>query len=328
MLSNVLQKKIQDLTFSCVSFLEIVWLFPLSDMKTMILSATTFGIVSVLAGPPLTTTNSQGSLAVLARLPQTFSWVWLNVLVFSISNQRSPESVLEDSINKPWRPIPAGKINTAQAGRLLFAATVVVLALVVSYLGAIEETVICFVGTWIYNDLGGANDHFVVRNFLNGVAYMVYGSGAMRVAGGSSDVIVNMQTYRWLWIIGGIVLTTMQVQDLKDQLGDRERNRHTAPLVLGDVPSRWSIAFGVLIWTIICSMYWNLDLFEFMLPFAFGVVVAVRVMALRTPIEDRTTFQYWGFWLIALFFLPLLKSCDASGILSNPYNGLVTVGLR
>ena len=294
----------------------------------MILPVTIFGIVSVLAGPPLTTSNSHGSLAVLARLPQTFSWVWLNVLVFSISNQRSPESVLEDSINKPWRPIPAGKISTAQAGRLLLAAMVVVLALVTFYLGAIEETIICFIGTWIYNDLGGANDHFVVRNFLNGLAYIVYCSGAMRVACGSSDVIANTPTYRWLCIIGGIVLTTMQVQDLKDQPGDRDRNRHTAPLIIGDVPSRWSIAIGVLIWTMVCSWYWNLNLPEFMLPFSVGVLVAIRVLMLRASTPDRTTFQTWCFWLVILFFLPLLKSCNTSVILSNSFSGLLILGRR
>jgi hypothetical protein len=290
---------------------------------------TMFGIVSVLAGPPLTTTsNSQGSLAVLARFTQTFSWVWINVLAFSISNQRSPDSILEDSINKPWRPIPAGKITAAQAGRLHLAAMAVGLSLIVLYLGAIEETVICFVGTWIYNDLGGANDHFVVRNFLNGIAYIVYCSGAMRVACGSSQVLANTPTYRWLIIIGFIVFTTMQVQDLKDQLGDRERNRHTAPLVIGDIPSRWSIAIGVSIWTIICSMYWNLNLSEFMLPFSFGILVAVRVLVFRTSIEDRTTYLTWCFWLISLFFLPLIKSFNTSEVLSSFFSGLVNLGLR
>ena len=295
----------------------------------MIMPVTVFGIVSVLAGPPLTTTSkSQGFLAVLARLPQTFSWVWINVLVFSISNQRSPESILEDCINKPWRPIPAGKINAAQAGQLHLATMIVGLALIFRYLGAVEETVICFVGTWIYNDLGGANEHFMVRNFLNGIAYIVYCSGAMRVTCGNSHAMANTPAYRWLCMIGCIVLTTMQVQDLKDQLGDRERNRHTAPLVIGDIPSRWSIAIGVLIWTIICSVYWNLNLFEFMLPFLVGLLVAVRVLAFRTSIEDRTTYLTWCFWLISLFFLPLIKSFNTSEVLSSFFSGLVNLGLR
>ena len=288
----------------------------------MILPVTTFGILSALAELPLGTTYNQDCMTVLARIPPTLLWVWLNVLVFSISNQRSPESVLEDSINKPWRPIPAGKIDMIQARRLLLGAVVVVPALVVQYLGAIHETVLCIVGTWMYNDLGGADDHFIIRNLLNSVAYVLYCSGAMRVACGDSLVTSNGQTYHWLCIIGGIIFTTSQVQDLKDQLGDHERNRHTAPLALGNFTSRWIIAFGVLIWSIVCSMYWNLNLLESLIPLSFGVLVAIRVLALRTPTEDRTTYQAWSFWLVILFSLPLLKARNIWKILSEKRSGL------
>ena len=309
-----------------LSSLEILWLFPLSDMRTMILPVTTFGIVSALAGPPMTTTYSQTYMSVLTRIPHILSWVWLNVLVFSISNQRSPESVLEDSINKPWRPIPAGKIGMVQARRLLLGTVVVVLTLVVQYLGAIEETVLCFVATWMYNDLGVADDHFIIRNLLNGVAYILYGSGAMRVACGGSSVTTNAQTYHWLCIIGGIVFTTMQVQDLKDQLGDYGRNRHTAPLVLGESTSRWTIAFGVSIWSIVCSSYWNLTLLECLIPLSFGVLVAVRVLTLRTPVEGRATYRAWSVWLVALFFLPFMKTRNAWKVLATTLSKFLVVG--
>ena len=54
------------------------------------------------------------------------------------------------------------------------------------------------------------------------------------------DASLSATGYNWLGILGGVVVTTMQVQDLKDQAGDRARGRKTWPLVVGDsVSRRW-----------------------------------------------------------------------------------------
>ena len=90
----------------------------------------------------------------------------------------------------------------------------------------------------MYNDLGCAEEHFASRNLVIAAAYTLYGNGALRIACGYKGATVIWRAYAWEAIIAGVIFTTMQVQDLKDQEGDRTRDRRTAPLVLGDSWSR------------------------------------------------------------------------------------------
>ena len=187
-----------------------------------------FGIAAALSGPRLTNNASPDFLEVLGRLPSVVLWNWLNLLIFDLANQRHPESVLEDTVNKPWRPLPSGRISIAQTRRLLLFALPVVLG-INDYLGAWEETVLLFTLTWMYNDLGGGDDGFAVRNLVIAAAFSQYNKGALRVAA-RMGFSVPPTAWWWLCITSGVIGTTMQIQDLKDQDGDRARNRHTAPL--------------------------------------------------------------------------------------------------
>jgi len=282
----------------------------------MIIPVTFFGISCALAvGENTTTKEHLTSATVAKRIPETFLWVSMNVFVFSISNQRSEKSVLEDSINKPWRPIPSGRIDRIQVRRLLLAMVPAIYAIAYFYLGAPKETLLCLLLTWMYNDLGGADEHFVIRNLINGIAYFVYCSGAFRVACGHEQEKDIVQIYSWVAYIAGIIFTTMQVQDLKDQAGDRASNRHTAPLILGDSTARWTIAVGVMIWSFVCPLYWKSNTIGFVAPITIGLWVTLRVLSFRNPRADRITYQAWSVWLMALFTLPLIKHHDAGKVL-------------
>ena len=62
-------------------------------------------------------------------------------------------------------------------------------------------------------------------------------------------VFVTKVGWQWLVIISCVISTTMHVQDLKDEAGDRARARRSAPIVLGDAVARWTIAIPVLFWS-------------------------------------------------------------------------------
>jgi 4-hydroxybenzoate polyprenyltransferase len=98
----------------------------------------------------------------------------------------------------------------------------------------------------------------------------------------------------------------MQVQDLKDQAGDRHRRRKTIPLVLGDGASRWIIASCMPIWSLVCSYYWELRPWSYALPVMMGFVVAFRAIQKREPREDARTWRYWCLWTAFLYFLPVM----------------------
>ena len=233
-------------------------------------------------------------------------WNWLNVLIFDLANQRLPASVIEDAVNKPWRPIPSGRLTEDQARRSLLIVLPLIF-LVTLRLGGMEETVAMMVLTWIYNDLGGADENYVARNFINAFGFMSYSSGATIVACGYGTYSLNSKAYQWLAMIGGIVFTTLQMQDMADQEGDRARDRGTLPLVLGDGFARWTIAIPVFLWTLICPAFWELSPYAYVAPALFGGTVVTRILLLRSVASDKTTWKLWNFWITSLYLLPLIK---------------------
>ena len=229
--------------------------------------------------------------------------MWLNMVIFTIANQRLPNSVVEDAVNKPWRPMPAGRMDIPQARRLLLAAIPIVL-IISRFLGGFEPMVAAMVLTWMYNDLGGADESYIVRNLLNSLGLVCYSAGSMMVASGN-DYTLNPMAYTWLAIEGAIVFTTLQVQDLRDQEGDRARGRGTAPLMLGDCFTRWSVAIPVMAWSLTCPAFWSLGVYGFVMPVICGGIVAIRVLLVRNPKGDELTWKLWSLWMSSLYFLPL-----------------------
>ena len=280
-------------------------LFTLSDFKTFVIPESAFGIFGALSGPVMTTNRKADLLTISSRVPLVLLWTWLNIVLFTVSNQRLPDAVKEDAINKPWRPLPAGRITGSQAMHvLLFGIPVVFLASF--YLGGVEETVLLTCLNWMYNELGGGEDS-LGRNLILAATYACYCSGSVKVASGH-EYTMHRAAYQWIAIIAGVIFTTMQVQDLKDQEGDQARGRKTIPLVLGDRPARWTIAVPVLIWSIACPTFWSLQAFAFATTIGLGLAVACRVILMQGVAADRFTWKLWCLWLTFLYLLPVLKN--------------------
>ncbi|KAJ8081835.1 hypothetical protein PM082_007681 [Marasmius tenuissimus] len=82
---------------SFMNVARIGYTFTMSDIKTIVLPVTYYGLLSAPRTP---------GVHVITRL---LTWVWLYLLQFCAANQMySPE---EDSVNKPYRPIPAGLMS-------------------------------------------------------------------------------------------------------------------------------------------------------------------------------------------------------------------------
>ena len=190
-----------------------IWLVTRNDLKSIVFPETAFGICSALSGPMITSNNSPDADSILKRIPLVLLWTWINVLIFDLANQRLPNSIIEDSINKAWRPIPSGRLSPCEARRLLLAVLPVAI-LVTFYTGGMEETIVMNTLEYMYNDLGGADENFVVRNLINAAGFICYSAGATRVACGHGQHSLNQKAYRWLAIIGGIIFSTLQMQDM------------------------------------------------------------------------------------------------------------------
>ncbi len=294
--------------------LHTIWLFTVSEHYTIVCPWAAFGIFSALSGPTLTTNSAPDFFAIVARLPQTVLWMWLNILAFTVANQRLPSSVAEDSVNKPWRPLPSGRLTLVQARRLLLAV-IPILLLFTRVFGGTEVTMLSLLLTWMYNDLGGADDSYITRNVINAMGLTCWSIGTTSVACGKGEHTLDPAGYQWFALAGVIIFMTLHLQDLRDQAGDRTRGRRTAPLVWGDGIARWTVAMSVLMWSFVCPVIWGLGVYAFVGPVLIGGTIVVRILLLRSVAADKISWQLWGFWISSIFVLPLLHNPSVFGAL-------------
>ncbi|KAI1207909.1 UbiA prenyltransferase family-domain-containing protein [Annulohypoxylon truncatum] len=221
-------------------YIRSCFLFTYSDFKVIILPHTIVGLLQAGTGGLLTSNPKPSFANICHHTPYVVLWNWVNLLSFNIANQRTEESIAEDMVNRAWRPIPSGLMNREEARSFLLILIPVGLCMSL-FVGGVTESMLMLILTWMYNDLGGGNDNFIVRNGLNGVAFAVFTHASTVIAanGGKSipkgdEIVLTPTAFIWLGIIASIVFTTLQVQDLPDMAGDRKRNRKTIPLVFGE----------------------------------------------------------------------------------------------
>jgi 4-hydroxybenzoate polyprenyltransferase len=286
--------------------LKTLWLFTLRDVPAMVIPQTIFGILIALSGNVTMAIESPSYSSVFRRLPNVVFWNWMNVLLFSLANQRLPEAILEDKINKPWRPLPAKRITPLQARRVLLCVIPTVFTVSLK-MGSLYEALFLMVGTWMYNDLGGADESFLVRNFMNALGFMCYSSASMGLATGLTYDYFKYDTKVWLVLVGLSIFTTIQVMDLADMEGDASRNRKTLPLLYGEGAARWSIVVFALFWSILFPYCWQVGKAGYALSISSGCFLSARVLFFRGVAQDKTNFVVWSLWNVSLYFLPVLK---------------------
>lgn len=284
-----------------------LWLFTVSDLKTIVMPKTAFGTITLLSGPVLTRSPRPGWLTVVRCLSMVMMWTWLNLLPFAMNNQYRKADVEEDKKNKPWRPIPAGRLSIEETKNLMLA-TYVAAVLGSAYLGALPECLALIVQGWIYNELGATNDSYLARNFVNATGYMTFAAGAAKVACVHSGTTLQTGVYSWFLLLGVVIATSVQIQDIFDQEGDSARGRRTIPLVVGDGSARLSVGLPVAVWSLLCPAFWRLDGRDFLLPVVLGAVVIFRLFRYKGVSADKTSFKVWNAWVVVLYLLPFLKA--------------------
>ena len=284
-----------------------LWLFTYSDIKTIIIPKVLFGVATLLSGRNLTI-NSRPTISTVIRcIPLIMLWTWINLLPLDISNQRSAESILEDKANKPWRPIAAGRLTAQEARVLMFGAYAV--AIFVSLrLGCPLECVAIMLLGWVYNVMEGGNQSLLARNLINASGYMLFASGTAKVACAYSGTKMRQDSLSWLFLLGGVIATTIQFQDLYDQEGDAMRGRRTIPLIAGDRMARLTIIIPVAIWSLACPIFWRLRLLGFIVPVTLGTIITIRLYRYRSVYGDKRSFLIWNAWIMSLYFLPILAN--------------------
>ena len=139
----------------------------------------------------------------------------------------------------------------------------------------------------IYNVLEGANRSLFARNILNAAGYMTFASGTAQVACAHSGTRLRGNSSTWLFVLSGVISTTIRFQDLYDQKGDAICGRRTIPLIAGDKVARLTVGIPVAIWSWVCPAFWGLKFPGFILPIALGATIIFRRYSYRSEHEDK-----------------------------------------
>ncbi|KAF8495311.1 UbiA prenyltransferase family-domain-containing protein [Gautieria morchelliformis] len=257
--------------------IQTLYLFTKSDFKTVLLPVTVFA--SIMA--PLNRVQC---------LPRIVFWIWLHLLQFCVSNQCiNPE---EDAVNKPWRPIPAGRVTVSQAQNLRWVLVAACLALSI-YRGVLPASILLCSFTIAYNDLG-LHRHIVMRNACNAVGYASFELGATQLAAGNSYVCSSGVVP--LIASALIVFTTIHAADFRDEEGDRLEGKRTLPISFPE-GSRIVMLASLVLWSSALSLFWNLDAILASVLLITGAAVGLRFIYRRNAAADRMSYLLYNVWL-------------------------------
>ncbi|KAI0528370.1 UbiA prenyltransferase family-domain-containing protein [Xylaria digitata] len=303
----MLQNTIRGLAYH----MRTLWLFTFSHIQTIVIPSTVFGICNALSAHRFDFSSSHpiNIPYILIRLPLILIWTWINLLPFAINNQRAAPAIAEDAVNKPWGPLPSGRISPHTA-RTIMLSMYLCAQIFSALIGGdlFQGLSLVVLGMW-YNRFGSADYHPLIRNGIYALGYLCFTSGAMEVALGESLFLftnISPLLVQWLGLIAAVIVTTVHSQDLYDQKGDAVRGRRTLPFVIGDGPSRWILAIAIYEWGLICPRFWNASWTPRVLSIGLASLIGFRTLSYRDISSDKSTFLIWNIWVSLLYMLPLM----------------------
>lgn len=277
--------------------LYILWKFTYYDLSTSVIPSTIFAIVSWFSSNKTLSNNPVGLIqAVLFAI----AYFWSYIASFNISNQIN--SMEEDAINKPDRPIPSG-LSTIRGAWIRLAISYTVFL----FLGIVGGFWICSV-VWIIVCI--VHNHLLLaRNWLIKSWSMTAGTIAMLTAGWLIGGTFSLPAYLWLCTIAILLFPTCPIQDLRDQEGDIKLNRQTLPIRYGDNAARKFLA-AVFILNPFVTLFVSL-MGEWIKPVSLQILItfnaiifliswtiAFRIWRYRTKEADHRSYMLYTYWFV------------------------------
>jgi len=274
--------------------LRTAYLFVRSDIKTILVPVSGFAFM-------VSSENYSPTRAVLVPL-----WVLTHLFLIDVDNQSL--SFEEDKLNKPWRPLPSGRLTMSKAQFLSKALNLI--CLLVSWIIGGRELMMpsaVFCGLVYSYDHLLLNSHFLWKNITNGFGYAVLEMGATTVLVGSLPTRPNIILA--LVLSWAVICTTVHVQDLADVEGDRQMGRRTTAIHFGQDVTRTSIAVFLVIWSLLLPWIWGANIHIGSLYTLLGTLLSIHILFLRQKTSDERSFRIYNVWL-TLIHLLAITNCN------------------
>ncbi|KAI0031801.1 hypothetical protein K488DRAFT_19015, partial [Vararia minispora EC-137] len=254
---------------------KTLFLFTSTDMGSLVFP------VAIVAG--LSTQHIRPEKIIPAMI-----WLWLHLLQFCISNQSL--NLVEDAENKPWRPLPSGRIQFKVARTLRWILLPLCLLLSWSE-GIILQGVSLAAAFILHNELQLGELHWALRGCTNAWGYTSFNAGVIRILSpGVFAHAIRPVSFVFNFLI---IVSTTHVQDFRDVVGDSILRRHTLPLAWPQA-SRIYLPLVIIAWSIGISAHCTLGALGGLSFCALAVFVGMRFYLLREIEEDRLSYLYYN----------------------------------
>ncbi|KAJ7814515.1 UbiA prenyltransferase family [Mycena olivaceomarginata] len=267
-------------------YIHVAILFTWTDYKTILFPVATFACATA-------------PLYSVFNLLQSVAWIWIHLLLCNVSNQARSK---EDAVNRPWRPLPSGRINQSQAIILRYWTVVICVLWSSSYgLDLIAVTIALIATTWLYDE-GGASKTALGKNFCNVAGYVSLELGATKLMGAARQLDVVSTTA--IFLSGTLIFTTIQAQDFPDVDGDAASGRVTFPIYAPELSRAFTLC-SVITWSIGLGWYWHPGPMIKSVFIILGIYVGCRYYLWRTVEIDKKSYFIFNIWLICAHVLPV-----------------------
>ncbi|KAG0693491.1 hypothetical protein DFH29DRAFT_963990 [Suillus ampliporus] len=261
--SEIPMSSVTAATFhSALHHFETAWLFTRSDFKTIILPVMVFATVVSPHHNPL-------------ALSYSLCWLWFHLFQFNVSNQSY--SAHEDVVNKPWCPLPSGRISIKDSRALRWGLMVFCLGL-----SSLFSLIVFTTSAAFY----GASD----RNLCNAGGYATLKLGSTLILSGGSSFDGTSITA--LSCSALVILVTIHAQDFADINGDCRLGRRTLPIVA----PKGSHIYMLCVLPLLSFALYSLCF--------YGLLVGLRYFFFRGEICDQSNYWLYNVWLMSAYILP------------------------
>ncbi|KAG1818172.1 UbiA prenyltransferase family [Suillus subaureus] len=265
---------------------ETAWLFTRSDLKTTIFPVMIFTTVVSPRHNPL-------------DLSCALCWLWFHLFQFNASNQSY--SAHEDILNKPWRPVPSGRISVKDSRALRWGLMVICLGF--SSLFSLDVVITSGVYTvfLIMHDDFHLSHHPIFKNLCSAGGYVTNELGSSLIL--SRESSLDRTSIKALFCSALVILLTIHAQDFADVNGDRRSGRRTPPIVALE-GSRIYMLCALPLFSFALASFWSLGPFSTVLFVSMGSWVGIRYFLFRDEICDQSNYRLYNIWLMGVHLLP------------------------
>jgi 4-hydroxybenzoate polyprenyltransferase len=265
----------------------VTWLFIVSNIGATIIPGVVFSVAAMHS-----LRQAVNGIDILKAIIYFFFYVY----VFDLSNQYPIKAVREDTINKPRRPIVAGLISARQTKVRFIIAMMIYLVLGIAW--GVAGWTLLWQMTVVWHNLYNGSRWWVTKNTAMAL-------GIIAQLGAGWQLIGPLTSSAWIWIIF-LAITNfwiVNIQDMRDVVGDRMAERRTFIVLYGEQKTRYLLALSFILMPVLTHFvcYWPLGntwqvLLSSVISNTLLIVVAIRLMFKRDTHSDHRSYQLYIYW--------------------------------